>query len=66
MTNLTGILKVTHDDKYLHRTPLFGGWISNDYVGAREVLVDRWSGLPSIAIVEDPLVGPTLQVASDC
>ena len=65
MASLAGILKVTHDDKVLHRTPLFGGWISSDYVGAREVLVDRWSGLPSIAIVEDPLVGPTLQVASD-
>ena len=65
MASLAGILKVTHDDKVLHRTPLFGGWISSDYVGAREVLVDRWSGLPSITIVEDPLVGPTLQVASD-
>ena len=65
MMSLSAILKVTHDDKVLHRTPLFGGWISSDYVGAREVLVDRWSGLPSIAIVEDPLVGPTLQVASD-
>ena len=65
MASLSGILKVTHDDKVLHRSPLFGGWISSDYVGAREVLVDRWSGLPSITIVEDPLVGPTLQVASD-
>ena len=65
MMNLSAILKVTHDDKVLHRSPLFGGWISSDHVGAREVLVDRWSGLPSIAIVEDPLVGPALQVASD-
>jgi len=65
MASLSGILKVTHDDKVLHRSPLFGGWISSDHVGAREVLVDRWTGLPSIAIVEDPLVGPTLQVASD-
>jgi hypothetical protein len=29
------------------------------------VLVDRWHGLPAIAIVEDPLVGPALQVSSD-
>jgi hypothetical protein len=63
--SLTGILRVWHDEKYLHRTPLFASWISNDYVGAREVLVDPWSGLPSIAIIEDPLVGPALQVASD-
>ena len=65
MASLAGILKVTHDEKVLHRTPFFGGWISNDYVGPRDVLVDRWSGLPTIAVVEDPLVGPTLQVASD-
>jgi CubicO group peptidase (beta-lactamase class C family) len=63
--SLMGILKVTHDDKVLHRTPLFASWISSDYVGAREVLVDRWHGLPAIAIVEDPLVGPALQVGSD-
>ena len=63
--SLTGILRVWHDEKNLHRTPLFASWISSDYVGAREVLVDPWSGLPSIAIIEDPLVGPALQVASD-
>jgi hypothetical protein len=66
MVSMTGILKVTHDDKVLHRTPFpIGFWTSSDYVGAREVLVDRWSGLPSITIVNDPLVGPALQVASD-
>jgi len=63
--SLAGILRVWHDEKNLHRTPLFASWISSDYVGAREVLVDQWSGLPSIAIIEDPLVGPALQVASD-
>ena len=63
--SLTGILRVWHDEKNLHRTPLFASWISSDYVGARDVLVDQWSGLPSIAIIEDPLVGPALQVASD-
>ena len=66
MAGLAGILRVTHDDKVLHRTPFpFGGWISSDYVGAREVLVDRWSGLPTIAVVEVPLAGPALQIASD-
>jgi CubicO group peptidase (beta-lactamase class C family) len=65
MASFAGIMKVTHDDQVLHRTPLFGGWISSDQVGAREVLVDRWSGLPSIAIVDDPLFGPALQVGSD-
>ena len=34
-------------------------------MGPRDVLVDAWSGLPSITIVDDVLVGPVLQVASD-
>lgn len=65
MISLFGIMKVTHDDKHLHRSPLIPSWTSNDYVGARDVLVDRWSGLPSIAVVEDPLVGPALQTGSE-
>ena len=65
MSSLVGILKVTHDDKYLHRSPLVPSWTSDDHVGARGVLVDRWSGLPTIAIVDDPLIGPALQVGSD-
>jgi CubicO group peptidase (beta-lactamase class C family) len=65
MNNLMSVLKVTHDDKHLHRSPLFASWTSDDYPGPRDVLVDRWNGLPTIAIVEDPLVGPALQVASN-
>ncbi|MBC8026609.1 MAG: beta-lactamase family protein [Steroidobacteraceae bacterium] len=65
LTSVFGILKVTHDDKLFHRSPLMPSWTSDDHVGAREVLVDRWSGLPTIAVVEDPLVGPALQVGSD-
>ncbi len=65
LSSLAGILKVTHDDKYLHRSPLIPSWTSSDHDGPRGVLVDRWSGLPSIAIVEDAIVGPGLQVASD-
>lgn len=58
-------LKVRHDDKEFHRSPLFGGWESNDYLGPGGALVDRYTGLPTVAIVEDPLAGPVLQVASD-
>jgi hypothetical protein len=65
IASFAAILRVTHDDKVLHRSPFFGGWTSDDYVGAHEVLVDRWTGLPSITLIEDPLAGPALQVASD-
>lgn len=63
--SFVGILKVTHDDKVLHRSPLLGGWTSDDPVGESGVLIDRWSGLPTIALVDDLLAGPTLQIASD-
>jgi hypothetical protein len=65
MISVLGIMKVTHDDKRLHRSPLMPSWTSDDYVGARGVLVDRWSGLPAIAVVDDPLVGPALQTGSE-
>ena len=60
-----GIFVITHDDKVLHRSPLLGSWTSSDPVSESGALVDRWSGLPSIAIVDDPLAGPALQIASD-
>jgi CubicO group peptidase (beta-lactamase class C family) len=65
MMGIMGVFKVTHDDRYLNRSPLFGGWTSEDYAGESAALVDRWNGLPAIAIVDDPLVGPALQTGSD-
>ena len=64
-SSLMSFVKVTHDDRYLHRSPLLGSWTSADYVGPRDVLVEGWSGLPSITIVDDVLAGPVLQVSSD-
>lgn len=63
--SFAGILEVTHDDEVLHRSPLLGGWISADRVSASGALIDGWSGLPTVAIVEDPLAGPALQIGSD-
>jgi CubicO group peptidase (beta-lactamase class C family) len=60
--NLTAIFKVTHDDRFLHRSPLFGPWTSNDRPANDRVLIDAWHGLPAIAIVEDPLAGQALQM----
>lgn len=66
MISLMELAKVTHDERSLHRSPVFASWISYDYyAGAHEVLVDSSSGLPSVAVIEDPLVGPALQVGSD-
>lgn len=64
-TNLLSIMKVTHEQNYLHRSPFFGGWTSSDALGSGNVLIDGWHGLPAIAIVEDPLAGPALQINAD-
>ncbi len=59
------VLKISHDERFLHRSPLFGGWVSNDRASGDRVLIDAWHGLPAIAQVDDPLAGPAIQVGSD-
>ncbi len=65
LTGPFSVLKITHDDQFLHRSPLLGGWISSDRAGGDSVLIDAWHGLPAIAQVVDPLDGPAVQVNSD-
>jgi hypothetical protein len=64
-SNLFGVMKVTHEKNFLHRSPLLGSWTSSDAVGKGGVLIDGWHGLPAIAIVEDPLAGAALQINGD-
>jgi CubicO group peptidase (beta-lactamase class C family) len=59
------VMKITHDEQFLHRSPLFGAWVSSDRASTESVLIDAWHGLPAIARVEDPLDGPAIQVGSD-
>lgn len=60
-------MRIDNDGTQLHRYPVIGGWEapSNDYAIADNLLVDRWSGLPSIALVQDPLAGEAIQVSGD-
>lgn len=65
ITDISGVMRFETNDRYLHRSPFFGGWKSQDYQRkgtSNEVLFSQWSGLPSIAIVHDPLLGETVQV----
>lgn len=64
-TDITDVMRIETDDQYLHRSPFFGSWRSDDYlpVGANpSVLFSKWSGLPAITNVIDPLNGPALQI----
>ncbi|MBK8187416.1 MAG: beta-lactamase family protein [Cellvibrio sp.] len=60
-----GVMKFSTDDKTLYRSPVFGGWESKDYAVNENYLIDHWTGLPSIAIVNDPIEGNTVQVSTD-
>src|SRR5690606_18610760 len=63
--DIQSVMKFSVSENYLHRQPLFGGWQSNDYTLDGETLIDSHVGLPTIAIVEDPLAGRVVQVGAD-
>lgn len=64
-TDISNAIKISVSDNKIHRSPLFGGWESSDYAIAENLLVNPWSGLPSIAFVKDPLAGEALQIEGD-
>lgn len=66
-SDIQSVMKFSVSEDFLHRQPLLGSWKSNDYALARDdkALIDNWTGLPSIAIVEDPLAGRVVQVSGD-
>ena len=67
MNRVFGVMKFHQDDTYLYREPLLGGWeapgkayaINDDY------LIEEWTGLPTITLVNDPIEGNTLQIGAD-
>ena len=68
-TDIQGVMEFNVSGNYLHRQPLLGGWDgeSNDYALETDsgMLIDAWTGLPAITVVEDPLVGLVVQTSSD-
>lgn len=60
-----GVMKFRTDDSRLYRSPLFGGWESKDYAINDNNLIDAWSGLATIALVNDPIEGDAVQVSTD-
>lgn len=67
MNLVFGVMTFRTDDTYLYRQPLLGGWdapgkayaVNNDY------LIEQWSGLPTIALVNDPIEGTAVQIGAD-
>jgi CubicO group peptidase (beta-lactamase class C family) len=65
--SMFGVMRFRTDEHYLYREPLLGGWDSpsKDYAINEHVLIESWTGLPSIAWVEDPLAGRVIQTGAD-
>ncbi|RZM29940.1 MAG: hypothetical protein EOO88_02930 [Pedobacter sp.] len=61
-TDLENAIKISATDDTVIRSPALGGWESHDYAIHDNLLATPWTGLPSIAVVTDPLVGEALQV----
>lgn len=62
--DLFNFMVFSSGENNFHRSPMFGGWLSADYGISDNLLTNPWSGLPSIAVVNDPLVGKAVQVES--
>jgi hypothetical protein len=63
--NINGAMKISASYNKIHRSPVFGSWESNDYAVGENLLVNPWTGLPSIALVNDPIAGEALQIEGD-
>lgn len=62
IVDVAGAMNFSFEGERFIRKPLFGGWQSNDYVNDDGLLVDVWTGLAHVAIVNDPLVGKAVAV----
>jgi CubicO group peptidase (beta-lactamase class C family) len=63
-TDVFSVMRFSVSNNRLHREPLLGGWEkpSSDYAINENILASNWTGLPNIAIVNDPLAGQAVEV----
>jgi CubicO group peptidase (beta-lactamase class C family) len=61
MSDLTEAITVSHTAERLTRSSLFGNWSAEDFAVNDHTLVSPNSGLPTTAIVDDPVLGQTVQ-----
>lgn len=65
LNDLITFMVFSSDDKGFHSSHFLGGRASTYYAISENLLVDSKSGLPSIALVNDPLAGQAIQVEND-
>lgn len=64
-TDLLDTMTLTTSGAELRQEPFFGGRMRHYYALNDRHLVSTWTGLPSLAIVNDPLLGETVQIEGD-
>jgi len=62
LLDVVGLLHITLTDGELHSSPLTAPWQSNYGAINHTYLVDKWTGLATLARVKDPLAGETVQI----
>jgi CubicO group peptidase (beta-lactamase class C family)/cytochrome b561 len=67
MNGVFGVMKFHTDDNYVYRAPLLGGWDAPGvaYAINNDNLIEQWTGLPTIALVNDPIERDSVQVGAD-
>lgn len=66
-TTVFGVMKFYSDDTYFYQQPLLGGIEppGKNYAINDKYLIDSATGLPAIAIVDDPIAGKAVQINTD-
>ncbi|HEY8941980.1 MAG TPA: serine hydrolase domain-containing protein, partial [Cellvibrio sp.] len=66
-TTVFGVMKFYSDDTYFYQQPLLGGIepLGKNYAINDKYLIDSATGLPAIAIVDDPIAGKAVQINTD-
>ena len=66
MNGILGVMKFHIDDNYVYREPLLGGWDAPGvaYAVNNDNLIEQWTGLPTIALVNDPIEGSAVQIGA--
>jgi len=63
--DLFKLMVFSNDENSIHRVPFLGGELNSSKAISKNLLVNASTGLPSIALVNDPVVGQAVQVDSD-
>lgn len=66
-TTVFGVMKFHSDDTYFYHQPLLGGieLSGKSYAINDRHLIDSSTGLPAVALVDDPIAGKTVQINAD-